>query len=470
MTARKDIIGPLLVSRGISGASHLLTVLVGVPDGQDCPTLCVDPGGEAILATLVDQMADLEGVVWCFWRYRFDIGLTGGAYVLDGVRLEVAGCEDAVSIAYVSCNGKETGDFARPSDERDAMWRRLADQHSASPFGLMLSGGDQIYADAGLEAHADLSAWHEAPTREKAKFLPSAESEAALVAFFLDRWTRTLAADGAAEVYATVPGLAMWDDHDIFDGWGSRPPIVQECPMGQMIFRVARRFFNLFQAGGEECERVTLSYGRQYPGFRVVAPDLRSERQRRQVMGTQGWAIFEEEMAEAPNDYCIVMSSVPALGPRLSLLEGLHRIVPGMQKYEDDLRDQWQSRAHRDEWRRFLRVVVARQSVTVVSGEIHLATRGEIRRPDGTIVHQLTASGISHPPPPRGFARALGWLAWLGEAPIKELPIHLLPLPGTRSIYTDERNYLLLQRDMAGEWTACWELEETGTTPPLALK
>ena len=34
------------------------------------------------------------------------------------------------------------------------------------------------------------------------------------------------------------------------------------------------------------------------------------------------------------------------------------RWVPGAQKYEDDLRDQWQSHAHREEWRRVLRDIL----------------------------------------------------------------------------------------------------------------
>ncbi|MCF6916433.1 hypothetical protein L4M18_29165, partial [Klebsiella pneumoniae] len=50
----------------------------------------------------------------------------------------------------------------------------------------------------------------------------------------------------------------------------------------------------------------------------------------------------------------MLLSSVPLLGPRLSLLETIMVAIPGMMKYEDDLRDQWQSRAHRTEWRRIL--------------------------------------------------------------------------------------------------------------------
>ena len=80
------------------------------------------------------------------------------------------------------------------------------------------------------------------------------------------------------------------------------------------------------------------------------------------------------------------MSSVPVLGPRLSWIEKLLDVLPGVQKYEDDMLDQWQSRAHRAEWQRMLEAlqlhaIEGRNPVTVLSGEIHLATRGEMGSP-----------------------------------------------------------------------------------------
>src|SRR3546814_14154030 len=108
-----------------------------------------------------------------------------------------------------------------------------------------------------------------------------------------------------------------------------------------------------------------------------------------------------------------------------------------MEKYEEDLRDQWQSHAHREEWRRFLRLLIETHTrdttpVTVLSGEIHLATRGTMDTPEGPL-HQLVASGISHPAPPTAYATALSLLARFGEAPLPEHPISLHPLPGRRS-------------------------------------
>ncbi len=75
------------------------------------------------------------------------------------------------------------------------------------------------------------------------------------------------------------------------------------------------------------------------------------------------------------------------LGPRLSILETLMVVIPKMQKYEDDLRDQWQRRAHRASWQRTLRAMLRMhetdgQDATVISGVIHLAARAEMDAKD----------------------------------------------------------------------------------------
>src|SRR5699024_2160903 len=168
----------------------------------------------------------------------------------------------------------------------------------------------------------------------------------------------------------------------------------------------------------------------------------------------------------------LLLSSVPALGPRLSLIERLMQVTPWLEKYESDLRDQWQSRRHRDEWRRFLSALIETHdrhgvSVTALSGEIHLATRATMRT-DGGDLHQLIASGIAHQPPPKAYALALGALARLGEAPLARHPITLRPLPGRSGIYVCERNFLVLERE-GGRWSASWDLEESGPTPPLPI-
>src|SRR3546814_19259546 len=110
-----------------------------------------------------------------------------------------------------------------------------------------------------------------------------------------------------------------------------------------------------------------------------------------------------------------------------------------LEKNEYDLRDQWQSRSHRAEWCRLLELLIEVHTrgatpVTVLSGEIHLATRGTLETAAGPL-HQLVASGITHPAPPRAYAAALGLLARFGPSPLPDHPTPLHPLPAQRTAH-----------------------------------
>lgn len=41
--------------------------------------------------------------------------------------------------------------------------------------------------------------------------------------------------------------LNTWDDHEIFDGWGSYPPHLQNCDAFASVFRLAKRMYAAFQ-------------------------------------------------------------------------------------------------------------------------------------------------------------------------------------------------------------------------------
>ena len=50
-----------------------------------------------------------------------------------------------------------------------------------------------------------------------------------------------------------------WDDHDIFDGWGSYPDGLQNCPVFQGCYQAAKRFYLLFQQHTTEARVPQLS-------------------------------------------------------------------------------------------------------------------------------------------------------------------------------------------------------------------
>jgi len=466
--------GPILIARGSDNRACRLAALLVVSEGEEPPPLVAEGAGTATPRPMLRRFGRIV------WRYDFSLPVQAdAAYRLGAREFRVAtDLTGDLRIAFVSCNGQESGDLRRPVAKRNAMWTRLADEHAAQPFGLLLQGGDQIYADEVLDAHPALRRWWNAPVRRKGRHPFTAEMREAVERFYFERYLALYAQSGLAALCARVPSLMIWDDHDIIDGWGSHPAATLDSAVGRGLFAAARETFALFQLARSPAETDamggTLGHHTDFPGFAVVAPDLRSERRPERVMGPAGWSALERWLAAADaGGRLLVMSSVPALGPRLSWVERVIGILPKVDKYKDDLRDQWQSRSHREEWRRFLRTlereaVGRRRPVTVLSGEIHLATRGEMTLGDGSVLHQLVASGIAHPAPPAGYSAGLGLLATLGEDPLENRPIRLRPLPGRRWIYTGQRNYLVLER--AGtDWTASWELEHDGRTPILNL-
>lgn len=479
MTTVPETVGPVLFARGADQYECRLSAILGLPENSDPPILVPVDGQATAPRRLYSKFGRTV------WRYDFCLPARGGAAYRLGNAVFPVGtdCSGDVRIAYVSCNGQEHGDADRPAGERNAMWRRLVGEHGRTPFVLLLHGGDQLYADEVIHSHPALSRWAVGTLPEKVEQAFNPDMLEAAENHYFERYLKLYAEPEFAHLSARVPALMMWDDHDILDGWGSLPEKLLDSPVGRGLFNIARRMFMLFQLGATDDIPVggmvngqsrSLTQTARFPRFSIIAPDLRSERRPTRVLGPAGWAELERALAETNRgEPILIMSSVPLLGPRLSWIEKLMGALPGLQKHEDDLRDQWQSRSHRAEWQRMLQTLErcaaeGGNAVTIVSGEIHLATRGEMPLGNGTIMRQLVASGIAHPPPPRLYARSLGLLAVFGESPLPGSRIHLKPLPGLRPIYIAERNYLVLER-RGVDWSVAWELENRGRTAAMRL-
>lgn len=475
MTGKSPITGPILILDGISRGKMQLAALFLAPKGVMPAPLSTADGEYPPQALAEYARSDV-------FRARFSLPADrGSVYEWDGQTFEVAGLGGDIRIAYASCNGEEHGDLNRAGSERNAMWARMGKDHVQAPFSLLLHGGDQVYADEVTRGYPLSEDWPEKLPKDPSR-ADLADLHQHLREKFFERYAVNYAAPEFAWLAARVPSLMQWDDHDICDGWGSLRRSRTYSPVGQTLFAAAREAALLFQHGTVEgglpprfadAEGLHLGWHVETEGLRIIAPDLRSERTRRAVMGDGGWQMMEGEAARQVPGRTFLMSSVPLLGPRLSVLEALMVLTPRMQKYEDDLRDQWQSRAHRESWVRMLRLTEAmgrgpEQQVTALSGEIHLATRGEMPLKDDGTLHQLVASGIAHRAPPKAWAKALGTLAFAGEAPLPGQPVRIRRIPGQAGRYAAERNYLVLSRT-AGKWAAGWEFEHSGTSAPLPL-
>ena len=100
----------------------------------------------------------------------------------------------------------------------------------------------------------------------------------------------------------------------------------------------------------------------------------------------------------------LFVSTVPLVYLDWSALERFLTRAQWFRNYHDDIRDQWRSHGHLDEWRRMATALLdfadrTHTRVTILSGEIHLGALGLMERGD-TQIHQLISSGVAHHPLP----------------------------------------------------------------------
>jgi hypothetical protein len=463
--------GPVLHFRGAEPAWWRLSALVG--GVNDVPPPLIAEEGE--VAPL--RIGSRGG--YAVWRYDFALArATAGrtaTYRLDARTFTIAiPGGGRLHFGFTSCNGHEDADLGQPNDlpDRNAMWARLAGVHARDPLHLLLQGGDQLYADP---------VWQVVPALRKLlnRFTvasPSDRFEPATAAevddYFFQRYTELYAQPEMAGVLASVPSLMMWDDHDIYDGYGSHPPAWQRSAVHRGVFAAAARHFRLFQLGLAEDEtapafysgdRTHFGWSHRIDDIGIVAPDLRSTRTFERVMSDHAWREFES-LLETMRDCrtLVLISTVPIVNADVGLAERLFSILPASVQYRNDLRDQWQSPAHRDEWRRMLALLLdlAERSgvrVLVLSGEIHLAAAGTARRGEA-VLRQLISSGIAHPPLGRFATRLLDRFA-AGRWRLPDgIVLEMLRLAAGR-IYKADRNWLELDLATAAPPVARWHFE-----------
>ncbi len=458
------VMGPVLFFRGAEAGAWRLSALV------------VDRAVPPPLRTAAGTVDPVRLSAWrgaTVYRYDFAVPADGPgphAYSIGEGRWDVhTPAGGSLHLAYTACNGTE-GDGAWGSGrERNERWLHLAAAHQRAPFHLLLQGGDQLYADA-LWRTPVFAQWRRRPAGPHLSTPFTPDMDEAARDFYFESYCRLWAQPELAPVLASIPSLMMWDDHDIVDGWGSYDDDWQQSPVFRGLWSAAREHFALFQlaarpealpAGFSDPAGRHFAWAFQAGRVGILAPDLRSERNRGRVMGEAGWKALETGLAGLSGcHHVLFLSSVPLVNVQLDLLEWIFALVPGHQEWQDDLIDQWPSLAHRDEWVRLLRRLLAfsaGQGVTVtsLSGEIHLGSLGLVT--DGMAeIHQLTSSGIVHPPPPAHVVAVLERIAARPLRAAAGLSARLLPMPGLGRRFLRTRNWLEIEIAADGALAATW--------------
>jgi len=516
------LLGPILgIEWDEPAAQTYYTVIVRVRGsnngGNAAPVWVVD--GEPVAMELLRALHDGSSV----WRGEialnpFDLAQRIGRTI--GYRIECAGtplanlCGDdqwafhlpgrltpdqQPRVAFCSCNGftDATGLNGR---EPLYLWQHMQALHGQDPFSLLIMGGDQIYCDDLARqkgALAQLWAW--ASPAERAKLKPRPEQ---LLKDYFDHylvgWVRVEAGrrkvphTAMVRMMASIPSVMMWDDHDIFDGWGSYQADPKSMPYHVEAYAAARAAFEVYQIRGAAQNRSLLDRGESPPrhytqGLRfgpleILALDNRSQRTPHQIMDEEEWghviAWLRRHAADthAGARSLLVVAPVPVVYRRFA---DWVSETPGEHGGEDDLRDHWNHRNHQGERNRLvahlfdaLRVEGADKPsgfarVTLLSGDVHVGAMGFLERTDGSAaeIAQVISSAIVHPEP--------GAIAWAGVRAISsETDYHIQGQPVLAKMappvgagsgeakYLRCRNFVWVRPGNDGKLWVNWECEE----------
>ena len=495
------ILGPILGFRGLEDGEWRTCALVVTEGNVNPPELTwfVDNEGRQNEAGSASERTQLKSFkrfeIWRFdWSVKQSDGEQTVVYTLgDGkeYRFSVPATDQPLRVAYGSCAGFSSLGEMKKVGNKNAMWEVLGEQNREEPYHLMLLGGDQVYADlvwdtvaplrnqlAGLGGARD---WYHAEFTDDIR----RAVEEFYFDLYLQRWTQI----EPSGLLAQVPSLMMWDDHDVFDGWGSYPEEQQDSPVFRGIWEQAREHFRLFQLQAaddralpsgmlrepdEHNEQPNFTYAYRIGDLALAVLDMRSERTQKRVMSLKTWNALQGWI-EKELDGCrhlFVVSSIPVVYVNSNLVEAVFGFLPGQQDLEDDFKDQWRSRTHKEERLRLIHRLLRFSEksgcrATIVSGDVHVAALGLVQSArDGSaneepnVINQLISSAIVHPPPPGLIVYAMEKvMADNVEEVDRGITARMMKFPFSSQHFIAKRNWLSLELDEESRVWAKWYVE-----------
>ena len=332
---------------------------------------------------------------------------TTDAFNRDSWSFYVPSSTEKPKFAYASCNGFSSPDLLAKTDEPYLLWDKLIEQHGNEPFSILIMGGDQVYADELWSKVKELEEWSRLNMNDKIKRKATKAMIRNLDTFYESLYIKKWSDEQMSLCLASIPTVMMWDDHDIFDGWGSYPQELLDCDVYQNIFKTAKKYFEIFQIRSLKNQtlltkdRTHFSFALKFRNYHILGLDNRTQRSIYQVMGNDQWKDLNTYLDEnILNDNLLVLSAVPVVYRDFSLTENLVDFTSWQEELTDDLKDHWRAKEHQGERMRLImrlfmniekRKVSKRNTRTVIlSGDVHVGSLGVINdHKNQNQIHQL---------------------------------------------------------------------------------
>jgi hypothetical protein len=360
----------------------------------------------------------------------------------------VPGFNDSYNIAFTSCNGICEDSEVERLNGVLPLWKDLMRMHGKVRYHGMIGGGDQIYCDKVFQLNS-LQQWLKTSSnaaKTVAEFSQAMKDE--ITDYYFNNYLTHFQTPGFKEALANIPFNFIWDDHDIFDGYGSYPTYLQTSPVFFGIFDIAHRFYLLFQhhnnvklVKADDIGRGHTSLLQYGPKLAVLSLDVRSERSLTRIIPAYTWELIWDRLDKLPSSikHLIVSATIPLAYPRVggegfftfaktaakgtrNLLNTLQNLVMSEKPQEaneldketwgeaftktgafkeivnsfgepellDDLNDHWTSENHKEERKE---VVTRMQNlakknnlrVTFLSGDVHVGGVGKFASEKGLL-------------------------------------------------------------------------------------
>ena len=438
--------GSILMFRHVSFPQPKLTFISDVKVDYEWETLYENIFDlRAYRINLYIEIRNGEGDEKIIWNIDWGDKKTDGSFYIAHRNQKWRG-------GFFSCNGFDAyvPEQVVSNLTYSNVWDHLLSVHEEKPLHLLLWGGDQNYIDFIFEDIPFLRAWLNMEWNEKwtTDFRDDLKEQVERYHFntYTENWYRR---SEVKKALASIPSLMMWDDHDIFDGAGSYPPLLHNSPMMMGLFAAAQKMRLLFQHHTTfEKARGHQLFG--YEGYNffarcghrlaILGSDGRTERNAEIIHHEKSWDMIIDKLDQDLEgvEHLIVLFPVPFSFIRVKIAESIFdhlkklpnrwRRVPvirqtnsifNLPELYDDLLDEWTHGAHIEERNRALlrfQQLAEQKKVRIsyFSGDVHCCgisrfqTKGSHRPPpmyDSKLMYQIISSAIVNMPPSRNAIR-----------------------------------------------------------------
>lgn len=324
--------------------------------------------------------------------------IEAGRRTLTGRFAPIPGTPASLTFGFGSCHMPYAEEdhtiVVRPDDA--AIYPAIARDLRTAEASLLLLTGDQIYADErpGISVRDDLGQKHSPPSLEVA----------------LEAYRRNYRGffnePGFRRLREGLPTLCMWDDHDIFDNWGSSRA---KSPLDLRLFEAAIHAYAEYQHPrnpGASTSQPPFGWTMEYGDIGILGLDVRGKRDAESgtMLGQEQWRTVQEYLRGEESRHIstlFVASSVP-VAHVARWFTMIFDLAP--ERFTTSIRDRWnagQFIESRDDLLDALfdwQTAVPHRQVIILSGDVHSASAFTIRQRNGPgVIRQVTSSAMTTP-------------------------------------------------------------------------